>query len=106
MMMLLETRGPLDYLASHSPHTPDVLASLAQLPFPVLIVGIVMGAAVLMALFKHGFATIDKLIAKRNEEGSGEEAQLIQEMFAKLNRMEARIESLETIIVDSQRKSR
>ncbi len=105
-MMLLETRLPADYLASKAPHMPDIVATLAQFPLPVLVVGMVMTAMVLLTLLKRGFDTVDKLIAKRSEAGSDEQAQILQEVFNKLTRLEARIESLETIIVDTQRKSR
>lgn len=79
---------------------------MANFPFPVLVLSVIFLGTALITVLKRGFDCVDKLIAKRNEEGSGEEARLIQDMFSKLNRLETRIESLETIIVETQRKAR
>ncbi len=93
-------------MASIGMDTQVIFANLGELPFPVLVLSVIFLGTALITILKRGFDSLDKLIAKRNEEGSGEEARLIQDMFAKLNRLETRIESLETIIVETQRKAR
>ena len=78
---------------------------------PVLIVAIVFGGIVMSIAIIAG--TI--LMAMRMRQGGllpksrkehAEEARLIQELYQGLQKMESRVESLETILMDFHRKDR
>jgi phage shock protein B len=43
-------------------------------------------------------------LSRRGQKHDAEEARIIQEMYQGLSRMEARVEALETIILDRERK--
>jgi len=47
-----------------------------------------------------------KLLSSQNEASNGEEARLLQELNTKLNRLEHRIESLETIVTSAEQNPR
>jgi hypothetical protein len=49
---------------------------------------------------------VQALFSSSEEEGSGEQARLLQGINSKLSSLEKRIESLETIIVDNERRTR
>ncbi len=73
----------------------------------IIIVAMVFGSLLAMAALICG--TILVIIKTRNNritEGKSrsEEAMIIQEIYQGLNRMETRIESLETILMDNQGK--
>lgn len=73
----------------------------------VLIVAIVFGSLLTLAALICGTVfMIVKTRSNRIVEGKSktEEAMIIQEIYQGLNRMEQRIESLETILMDSQEK--
>ncbi len=77
----------------------------------VLIVGIVFGSIIIalaiipgtillaIKLFKGGFTRTD-------QKKQAEETQMIQEIYQGLSRMEERIETLETILLDRDREER
>jgi phage shock protein B len=69
--------------------------------FVIIIVGIVAGAVVAIA------AMIKSAITERKHRvPDAEETQLIQGMHQSLTRLESRIESLETIIMDRERSEK
>ena len=66
----------------------------------VLVVAII-GSTILMAIriLKGG-------LSRKGQRVQSEEARMIQEIYQGLSRMEARVEALETIILDRERKDR
>lgn len=75
----------------------------------VLIVAIVFGSLLtLVALICGTIFMIVKTRSNRIVEGKSktEEAMIIQEIYQGLDKMEQRIESLETILMDSQEKDK
>ena len=75
----------------------------------IIIVAMVFGSLLAMAALICG--TILIIIKTRNSRITGstnqsEEAMVIQEIYQGLSKMEKRIESLETILMDNQRKDR
>jgi phage shock protein B len=75
----------------------------------IIIVAMVFGSLLAMAALICGTVLI--IIKTRNNRITGstnqsEEAMVIQEIYQGLNKMEKRIESLETILMDNQRKDR
>ena len=75
----------------------------------IIIVAMVFGSLLALAALICG--TILMIIKTRNSRITGgksqaEEAMVIQEIYQGLNKMEKRIESLETILMDSQKKDR
>ena len=75
---------------------PGALAVLLIFGFPFVLVG---GFFLIWAL-----KIVKGEAVRRNEQLQSDETRLIQEMHQGLMRMEKRIESLETIILDSDRK--
>jgi phage shock protein B len=73
----------------------------------VIIVSIVFGSIVALAALICGTVLIIiKTRGKNNTTGAAdsEEAKMIQEMYRGLDRLEQRIESLETILADSAKR--
>jgi phage shock protein B len=73
---------------------------------PFLAAGIILLSALVIAVIV-GFvmlvvALLRKLLRSQDQANSGEEARLLQDMNEKLNKLEKRIESLETIVVASE----
>lgn len=73
----------------------------------IIIVAIVFGSIVALAALICG--TILIILKTRSRHSSGgpanqDEAEIIQEIYQGLERMEARIESLETILMDNKEK--
>ena len=64
----------------------------------VLALAIVGGTILMGIKLKHGG------ISRPQRERMAEEARMIQEIYSGLSQMEARIEALETILMDSQEK--
>jgi phage shock protein B len=73
--------------------TTIVFASL------VLILGTICGTILLAMKFRHGG------LSARSREAQGEEARMIQEIYQGLSRMEARVEALETILMEHRERS-
>lgn len=65
----------------------------------ILILSILCGTILLALKLKHGG------FAARSREAHGEEARMIQEIYQGLSRMEARVESLETILMEHKDRS-
>ncbi|HUT72623.1 MAG TPA: hypothetical protein VMW89_18295 [Desulfatiglandales bacterium] len=77
----------------------------------VLIVAIVFGGSVLvLAIIGSTILMAIKILkgglSRKGQKVQTEEARMIQEIYQGLSRMEARVEALETIILDRERKDR
>ena len=77
----------------------------------VLIVAIVFGGSVLVvAIVGSTILMAIKILkgglSRKGQKVQTEEARMIQEIYQGLSRMEARVEALETIILDRERKDR
>jgi phage shock protein B len=77
----------------------------------VLIVAIVFGGSVLaLAIIGSTILMAIKILkgglSRKGQKVQSEEARMIQEIYQGLSRMEARVEALETIILDHERKDR
>ena len=75
----------------------------------VLIVAIVFGGTVLAlaiigSTILMGMKIIKGGLSRKGQKHDAEETRIIQEMYQGLSRMEARVEALETIILDRERK--
>jgi len=64
----------------------------------VLILGTICGTILFAMKFRHGG------LSARSREAQGEEARMIQEIYQGLSRMEARVEALETILMEYQER--
>ena len=73
---------------------------------PFIAGGIIFGIAVVIAIIVGIVmlivALMRKLLSSQDQANYGEEARLLQDMNEKLNKLEKRIESLETIVVASE----
>lgn len=77
----------------------------------VLIVAIVFGGSVLvLAIIGSTILMAIKILkgglSRKGQKVQTEEARMIQEIYQGLSRMEGRVEALETIILDRERKDR
>jgi phage shock protein B len=77
----------------------------------VFIVAIVFGGTVLaLAIIGSTILMAIKIlkggVSRKGQRLESEEARMIQEMYQGLSRMEERVEALETIILDRERKGR
>jgi phage shock protein B len=75
----------------------------------VMIMAIIFGGAILaLAIIGSTIVMIVKVLkggfSPRSQRFEAEEAKMIQEMYQGLSRMEQRVEALETIILDRERK--
>jgi len=75
----------------------------------VLVVAIVFGGSVLVvAIIGSTILMAIKILkgglSRKGQRVQSEEARMIQEIYQGLSRMEARVEALETIILDRERK--
>lgn len=75
----------------------------------VFIVAIVFGGLVLaLAIVGSTILIAVKIIkggfSRKGQDAQAEEARMIQEMYQGLSRMEKRVEALETILLDKERK--
>ncbi|PHR24455.1 MAG: hypothetical protein COA36_15560 [Desulfotalea sp.] len=73
----------------------------------IIIVSIIFGSIVALAALICGTILIVLKTRSRNNIGGGsdqEEAKIIQEIYRGLGRMEDRIETLETILMDNKEK--
>ena len=66
--------------------------------FFIMIAGIVLVGAVILGFFK--------MFTRSGNGNVAEEAQMIQEMYQGMSRMEERIEALETILLEKDGKER
>jgi phage shock protein B len=65
----------------------------------VLILGTICGTILFAIKIRHGG------LSHRSREAQGEETRMIQEIYQGLSRMEARVEALETILMEHQERS-
>jgi len=65
----------------------------------VLILGTICGTILFAIKSRHGG------LSSRSREAQGEETRMIQEIYQGLSRMEARVEALETILMEHQERS-
>ncbi len=78
---------------------------------PVYIVGIVFGSLILALAIVGGtilaaIRTRHGGISRRSRKNQAEEAEMMQEIFRGLSRMEKRVETLETILMDYKEKEK
>ena len=78
---------------------------------PVLIVAIVFGGFVMTVAIIAGTILMamrmrQSGLSPKSRKEQAEEARLIQELYQGLQKMESRVESLETILMDFHRKDR
>jgi len=66
--------------------------------------GIVLALAIIGSTILMGIKIIKGGVSRSGQKSQAEEAKMIQEIYEGLSRMEQRIDSLETIILDRQRK--
>jgi phage shock protein B len=64
----------------------------------VLILGTICGTILFAIKIRHGG------LSSRSREAQGEETRMIQEIYQGLSRMEARVEALETILMEHQER--
>jgi len=75
-----------------------------------LIVGICIGGAILLiatlGLIIIGIIRASKTggLSKKNKQTNAEETKMIQDIYYGLSKMEERVEALETILIERQRK--
>lgn len=74
---------------------------MAPTALPILIVLIVIGVPVVCGTL-IALAAILRGGSKKNERQEAEETRLIQELHQGMNRLEARIEAIETILMDQE----
>lgn len=67
----------------------------------ILMVG--MAGIMLLIMLLLGLGLVGKLLGKKDQDTTNDEAKLMQDMHRQLNRMEQRIESLETILTEEER---
>ena len=67
----------------------------------VILILAILGSTVLMALkiLKGG-------LTKKGQQTDADETRVVQEIYQGLSRMEKRVDALETIIIDQERKER
>lgn len=78
---------------------------------PVAIVAIVFGGSVLIlaiigSTILIGLNILKGGFSKKGQKSKTDEAKMIQEIHGGLSRMEKRVEALETIILDRERKDK
>jgi phage shock protein B len=66
----------------------------------VLIIGIVAGTILLAMKWRHGG------VSQKSRDRQAEETRMIQEIYNGLSKMEKRVESLETILMDRYGKDK
>ena len=76
----------------------------------VLIVGIVFGSIVAIVALILGFILMTKKLKRggsfrQGEQLNADETRLIQELHQGISRMEKRVDALETILMDREKKS-
>ena len=68
--------------------------------------GIVLALAIIGSTILMAIKIIKGGVSRTGQKSQAEEARMIQEIYEGLSEMEQRIDSLETIILDSKRKDR
>jgi len=70
----------------------------------IVIGGIVLALAIIGSTILMAIKIIKGGLSRKGQRFQAEEARMIQEMYQGLSRMEERVEALETIILDRERK--
>ena len=77
------------------------------MPIALTIIGsVILGLCIMGGIVILAASLLHKMLSSKEKDSSGEEARLLQEINAKLNKLEKRIESLETIVTASEHNPR
>jgi hypothetical protein len=76
----------------------------AVLILSIIFGGIVLGLAIIGSTILIGIKVLKGGATPKGQKFQAEEAKMVQEIYQGLSRMEERIEALETIILDRERK--
>ncbi len=72
----------------------------------IVIGGIILALAIIGSTVLMAIKILKGGLSRKGQRLQAEEARMIQEMYQGLSRMEERVEALETIILDRERKDR
>jgi hypothetical protein len=72
----------------------------------IVIGGIVLALAIIGSTILMAIKILKGGLSRKGQRLQAEETRMIQEMYQGLSRMEERVEALETIILDRERKDR
>ena len=80
----------------------------ANVVFIVAIVftGIVLAVSIIAGTLLMTIRIIKGGVSKKDREWSSQEARMVQEIYQGLNNLEERLDSLETILVDSEKREK
>jgi len=70
----------------------------------IVFAGLVLSIAVVSGTILMSIKLRQAGLSKKDRQGQTEEAEMIQEIYSGLSRMEKRIDALETILMDQSRK--
>jgi len=77
---------------------------------PATILAVIFGSIIMiLAIICGTILTAIKLrggISKKNQKDNADEAEMVQQLYQGLTRMEERTEALETLLLDKERKER
>jgi len=71
-----------------------------------LIWFIIIPLAVIMGTMLLGGRVVAGLFSRRQREESADETRMVQEMYQTLSRLEERVEVLETLLLDAERRAK
>ena len=72
----------------------------------IVIGGIILALAIIGSTVLMAIKILKGGLSRKGQRVQAEEARMIQEMYQGLSRMQERVEALETIILDRERKDR
>ena len=72
----------------------------------IVFAGIILGLAIIGITILMAIRILKGGVSKKGQICQADEARMIQEIYKGLSRMEERVEALETIILDHERKDR
>ena len=72
----------------------------------IVFSGIVLALAVIGGTFLMAIKILKGGVSRKSQKYQAEEARMIQEIYRGLSRLEERVESLETILLDREKKDR
>jgi phage shock protein B len=72
----------------------------------IVIGGIILALAIIGSTVLMAIKILKGGLSRKGQRLQAEEARMIQEMYQGLSRMQERVEALETIILDRERKDR
>ena len=70
----------------------------------IVFTGIVLALAIIAATLLVAIRIIKGGISRKDREWSSQEARMVQEIYQDLNNLEERLESLETILIDREKR--